>query len=277
MIRAALALVESYYRQAPRWSYFMGCSNGGREGLIAAQRYPQLFDGIIAASPAFDLTRVMVAEAWNTDVLAGIAPRDAHGRPELSQALSDSDLNLLAYAVLARCDALDGARDGPVSDPPACHFDPGVLACRRGQSHGCLSTRKLTAIRKVFAGPVSRDGRRLYSSWPYDPGIAAPGWRFWRLGSAQMPALNVLITPAAINGLVLGGKAPAIDLWRFDFESDPARIARVAKDLDALSRDYSALRKRHGKLVSLMKSGLRAPRKRFARLRCARLQMTPAC
>jgi len=255
--RTALALVESYYRQAPRWTYFMGCSNGGREGLIAAQRYPQLFDGIVAGSPAFDLTGVMVAEAWNSDVLAGIAPRDAQGRPELSQALSDSDLNLLAHAVLARCDALDGARDGLVSDPAACHFDPGVLVCRPGQLHGCLSTRKLMAIRKVFAGPVSRDGHRLYSSWPYDPGIAAPGWRFWMLGSAQMPALNVLITPAAINGLVLGGKAPAIDLWRFNFESDPARFARVAKDLDAVSTDYAALRKRHGKL--LMYAGMADP------------------
>ena len=77
------------------------------------------------------------------------------------------------------------------------------------------------------------------------------------LGSAQMPALNVLITPAAINGLVLGGKAPAIDLWRFNFESDPARFARVAKDLDAVSTDYAALRKRHGKL--LMYAGMADP------------------
>jgi Tannase and feruloyl esterase len=255
--RIALALVKAYYRKTPRWTYFMGCSNGGREGLIAAQRYPQLFDGIVAGSPAFDLTGAMVAEAWNTDVLASIAPRDSHGRPELPQALSDTDLNLLAHAVLARCDALDGARDGLVGNPAACHFDPGVLACRRGQLQGCLSARKLMAIRKVFAGPVSRDGRRLYSSWPYDPGIAAPGWRLWMLGSARLPALNVLIAPAAINGLALADAAPAVDLWRFNFESDPARIARVAKDLDAVATDYTALRARHGRL--LMYAGMADP------------------
>ncbi|HEY7890394.1 MAG TPA: tannase/feruloyl esterase family alpha/beta hydrolase [Steroidobacteraceae bacterium] len=255
--RVALGLVRAYYRHETRWTYFMGCSNGGREGLIAAQRYPQLFDGIVAGSPAFDLTGAMVAEAWNSDVLASIAPRNAQGRPELAQALSVTDLNLLAHAVLARCDALDGARDGLVSDPAACHFDPGVLACRRGQLHGCLTPQKLTAIRKVFAGPVSREGRRLYSSWPYDPGIAAPGWRFWMLGSPEVPALNVLIAPAAVNGVALGGQAPAIDLWKFNFESDPARIARVAKDLDAVSTDYRALRKRHGKL--LMYAGMADP------------------
>lgn len=247
--RAALGLVQAYYRRTPRRTYFMGCSTGGREGLIAAQRYPQLFDGIVAGSPAFDVTGVMVAEAWNSDVLASIAPRNAHGEPDLARALSDTDLSLLAHAVLTRCDALDGARDGLVSDPAACHFDPGVLACRRGQLRGCLSSEKLMAIRKIFAGPVSREGRRLYSSWPYDPGITAPGWRFWMLGSAQMPALNVLIAPAAINGLALGGQPPAIDLWKFNFESDPARIARVAKDLDAVSTDYTALRKRRGKLL----------------------------
>lgn len=255
--RAALELVQAYYRRTPRWTYFMGCSNGGREGMIAAQRYPQLFDGVIAGSPAFDLTGVIVGQVWNSDVLASIAPRDSHGRPELSKALSDADLNLLAHAVLARCDALDGARDGLVSDPAACHFDPGVLACRPGQRHSCLSPGKLTAIRKIFAGAVRRDGHRLYSSWPYDPGIAAPGWRFWMLGSPGTPALNVTIAPAAMNGMALGGRPPAIDLWRFNFESDPARIARVARDLDALSTDYTALRKRHGKL--LMYAGMADP------------------
>lgn len=247
--RAALALVRAYYGRSPRWTYFMGCSNGGREAMIAAQRYPQLFDGVIAGSPAFDLTGAMVAEAWNTDVLASIAPRNAQGRPELAEALSDSDLDLLGRAVLSRCDALDGARDGLVSDPAACHFDPGVLTCRRGQLHDCLDARKVAVIRRIFSGPMTRAGRRLYSGWPYDPGIAAPGWRLWMLGSTRMPALNVMIAPAAINGMVLGHRPPAIDLWKFDFASDPARIARVSRDLDALSTDYEALRRRHGKLL----------------------------
>jgi Tannase and feruloyl esterase len=253
----ALSLVRAYYGRAARWSYFMGCSNGGREGMIAAQRYPRLFDGIIAGSPAFDLTRAMVAEAWNTDALASIAPRDPTGRPELSEALSNGDLRLLAQVVLERCDALDGVRDGMVSDPAACHFDPGVLLCHAGQRQDCLSSAKIAVIRRLFSGPMSSSGRRLYAAWPYDPGVAAPGWRLWMLGNARMPALNVLIAPAAINGLALGNRPPAIDLWRFNFDADPVRIARVAKALDAVATDYAALRRRHGKL--LIYAGLADP------------------
>ena len=255
--RVAVALTRAYYKRAIRWSYFMGCSNGGREGMIAAQRYPALFDGVVAGSPAFDLTRAMVAEAWNTDVFAAIAPRNAAGRPNIADALSDADLHLLAGAVLARCDALDGVRDGLINDPAACHFDPSVLTCRRGQHEHCLSAEKVAAIRKVFNGPVDSKGHRLYSSWPYDTGVAQPGWRQWMLGSKHMPAINLMIAPAAINGVALGLRPPAIDFLKFNFDRDPGRIARVAAELDADSTDYSQLRRHHGKL--LLYGGLSDP------------------
>ena len=208
----ALALTKSYYRRAASRTYFLGCSNGGREGMIAAQRYPELFDGVVAGSPAFDLTRAMVAEAWNTQAFAAIAPRDASGRPDLARALTNDDLHLLASAVIAHCDSLDGARDGMIEDPAACRFDPAVFTCRPGQGGGCLSEAKVDAIRKVFAGPVDSAGHRLYSTWPYDTGVAEPGWRLWMLGSEKMPAMNLLIAPAAINGLALGLRGPPIDL-----------------------------------------------------------------
>jgi len=247
--RVALELTKEYYRRSASRRYFMGCSNGGREGMIAAQRYPELFDGVIAGSPAFDLTRAMVAEAWNTDSFAQIAPRNGAGRPGLAKALSDSDLRLLAHAVLARCDALDGVRDGMIGDPAACRFDPSVLTCRRGSHRGCLSGAKVAAIRKVFNGPVDSQGHRLYSSWPYDTGIAAPAWRQWMLGTEKMPAINLLIAPAAINGMALGLRPPPIDIWKFNFDRDPERIAQAAAGLDAVSTDYSRMRKRHGKLL----------------------------
>ncbi len=247
--RIALALTRAYYGRGAARSYFMGCSNGGREGMIAAQRYPQLFDGVIAGSPAFDLTRAMVAEAWNTDAFAAIAPRDAAGRPDIAAALSDADLKLLADAVLARCDALDGVRDGLINDPAACRFDPAVLMCRPGQRLHCLSADKVAAVRKVFDGPVDSKGHRLYARWPYDTGVAQPGWRLWMLGTKNMPAINVMIAPAAINGVALGLRPPAIDLLHFDFDRDPGRIARVAAELDAVSTDYTQLRRRRGKLL----------------------------
>ncbi len=255
--RVALALTRSYYARAVQRSYFMGCSNGGREGMVAAQRYPQLFDGVIAGSPAFDLTRAMVAEAWNTDAFAAIAPRDAAGRPDVAAALSDADLRLLANAVLARCDALDGVRDGLINDPAACRFDPAVLTCGPGRPEHCLSADKVAAIRKVFGGPVDSTGRRLYSSWPYDTGIAQPGWRQWMLGTRRMAAINVMIAPTAINGVALGLRPPAIGLFSFNFDRDPERIARAAAGLDAVSTDYTLMRRRKGKL--LLYGGLSDP------------------
>lgn len=255
--RVALTLTRAYYGRGAAHAYFMGCSNGGREGMIAAQRYPQLFDGVVAGSPAFDLTRAMVAEAWNTDAFAAIAPRDAAGRPDIADALSDADLQLLANGVLARCDALDGVRDGLINDPAACRFDPSVLTCRPGRQEHCLSPAKVAAIRKVFGGPVDSKGHPLYSSWPYDTGVAQTGWRLWMLGTKRMPAINLMIAPAAINGVALGLRPPAIDMLNFNFDRDPARIARVAAGLDALSTDYAPMRRRKGKL--LLYGGLSDP------------------
>jgi pimeloyl-ACP methyl ester carboxylesterase len=246
---AATRIVAAYYHRPIQHSYFMGCSTGGREALIAAQRYPELFDGIIAGDPAFHLTRAMVAEAWNTQALAAVAPRDAAGKPDLPKALSDAELRMLAGAVTQQCDALDGVRDGLINDPLACHFDPRALVCAKGQTDGCLAADKVAAIRKIFAGPADSHGAPLYSDWAYDAGIASPGWRLWILGTEQMPALNVIISPQAINGMALANAAPPIDILHFDFDRDYLRVDGVASALNATSTDYTRLKQHRGKLL----------------------------
>jgi feruloyl esterase len=227
----------------------MGCSEGGREGLIAAQRYPDVFDGIIAGAPAFHLSRAMIAEAWNNQAFASVAPKSSDAPPNLAQAFTDHELQLVADAVLAKCDALDGARDGLISDPMACHFDPQVLTCPAAQGHECLSAEKVTALRKVFAGPKNTAGEPLYSDWLYDSGVSEFGWRLWMLGNGQMPALNLLIAPAAINGLALGNKPPRIDIMHFDFDVDTHRLDVVSSQLDATSVNYEGFRRRGAKLL----------------------------
>jgi feruloyl esterase len=246
---AVVRIIAAYYGRPIEHRYFMGCSTGGREGLIAAQRYPELFDGIIAGDPAFHLTRAMVAEAWNTQALAAVAQRDASGRPDLPGALTNADLQLLADAVTKQCDSSDGIRDGLISDPLACHFDPGKLACPKGGTEGCIAADKLAAIRKIFAGPTDSHGAKLYSDWAYDSGIASPGWRAWILGTAQMPAINVLIAPESINGMALAYASPAIDILHFDFDRDTARVDGVARELNATSTDYTRLKAHRGKLL----------------------------
>jgi len=127
----AKKIVAQYYGRLPQHSYMVGCSNGGREAMIASERYPNDFDGIVAGDPAFDLTRAAIAEAWATARFAEIAPKDAKGTPQLQLALSDSDLKLMSTAILKACDALDGLTDGLIENPQACRFDPAVLQCKR--------------------------------------------------------------------------------------------------------------------------------------------------
>jgi feruloyl esterase len=247
---AAKEILVRHYGQAPKRSYFRGCSNGGREGLMAVQRYPQYFDGVIAGAPAFHLTRAMIAEAWSTMQFSAIAPQNAQGQPALRKALSDSDLQLVAHGVLAKCDALDGVKDDLISNPPACNYDPAELQCAGEKTGNCLSAAQVTALKKVMGGPVDSHGKALYSDWPYDSGIAGAGWRAWILGSDTMPSINTLIFPPAINGMALAGQPPPIDIFHFDFDRDAARLNNVAAaNLNSDSTNLAAFRKRGGKLI----------------------------
>jgi pimeloyl-ACP methyl ester carboxylesterase len=246
----AKEIIERYYGKGPHRSYMAGCSNGGREAMIAAQRYPALFDGIVAGDPAFDLTRAAVAEAWFSIKLAEIAPTDANHMPVLSKAFSDSDLKLLAHAVLQACDELDGLKDGIIDNPDKCRFNPAVLQCKSAKGDDCLSEAQVRALQTTFAGPHDSRGNTLYSDFPYDAGLADPGWRAWILGNEQMPAINVLIYPQFVNHVALApGEAPIANAFSFNFDKDPARINNSANLINADSTNLSSFRAHGGKLI----------------------------
>ena len=246
----AKKIIAHYYGKGPQHSYMAGCSNGGREAMIAALRYPSLFDGIIAGDPAFDLTRAAVAEAWFSIKFAAIAPKGANGIPVLPQAFSDSDLEMLAGAVLQACDELDGLKDGMIDNPDKCHFSPAVLQCKSAKNDACLSREQVSALQTTFAGPTDSNGTALYSDWPYDAGLASPGWRVWTLGNEQMPAINVLIYPQFVNHVaLLPGEAPIQNPFSFDFDKDPARINMSANLINADSTDLTSFRAHGGKLI----------------------------
>jgi len=209
-------LIVHYYDEQIKHSYFMGCSNGGREAMIAAQRYPTEFDGVVAGNAGFHLSHAAIAEAWDTQALMRIAPSDKQGRPILSQALSDNDLTLLSHAVLKECDAKDGIADGIINNYSACHFNPDVLQCKPSDKSGhCLATNKVTALHKIFAGAKNSRGESLYSSWPYDSGVAAPGWRMWKLGSspdASKPdAANITLGAGSLTEYFMTPPSPESD------------------------------------------------------------------
>ncbi|HWP65427.1 MAG TPA: tannase/feruloyl esterase family alpha/beta hydrolase [Candidatus Limnocylindria bacterium] len=250
--RRAKEILAHYYGRLPKRSYIVGCSNGGRQAMIAAQRFPEHFDGAVAASPAFDLSRVMVGIAWDTIAFDAIAPSDGAGGRILAAALSDDDLALVAAGVLAACDELDGLADGIVAAPSACRFDPATLACPGAKTPSCLSAPQVAALARVFDGAHDSAGTPLYASWPWDPGIASLGWRSWKLGispTAQPNALNIQVGFAMIRHLFLTPPDPAFDPLGFDFDTDPARLAEAGALIDATSTALDAFRRRHGKLL----------------------------
>ena len=122
---AAKAILKTYYRHAPKFSYFEGCSEGGREGLMFSQRYPKMFDGIVAGNPGMDLPKAAVAEAWDSQAFAAAArTMTPFGNPDLASSFTTAELDAVGAAILQACDAQDGLVDGMVNNPQACRFDP---------------------------------------------------------------------------------------------------------------------------------------------------------
>ncbi|QUD88318.1 tannase/feruloyl esterase family alpha/beta hydrolase [Phenylobacterium montanum] len=247
---AAKALIRAYYNRGPQRSYFMGCSNGGREAMMAVQRYPLEFDGAVAGAPGYRLSRAAIQEAFANRTLAAIAPRDAQGRPDLARALSDADLKLVSEAVLKACDAQDGLADGLVSHPAACAFSPRSLACKPGQASGCVAPDKIAALEAVVGGAKDSQGRALYSRYYWDSGISELGWRMWMLGvPGQMPALNVVLGGDAMSRYFMTPAQPGRSPFDIDLDQALVETAQTAAINDATSTFLNSFSGHGGKLI----------------------------
>ncbi|HUN89643.1 MAG TPA: tannase/feruloyl esterase family alpha/beta hydrolase [Terriglobales bacterium] len=172
----AKQLVAQYYGKPAAYSYFSGCSTGGREGMILSQRYPTIFNGIISGDPAMrtGLSNLAIGQ-WIPVAFNQIAPKDTEGKPIITQAITDNDRKLIAEALLKECDAKDGLADGLISDPLSCAFDPAAIMCRDGKSDSCLDPKKVAAIKKALGGPKTAEGIQVYPSFLYDTGLTASG------------------------------------------------------------------------------------------------------
>jgi feruloyl esterase len=250
----ATAVLSRYYGRAAERKYFVGCSGGGRQGMMFAQRYPTYFDGIAICAPAMSVSSgATIGAAWDTQTYLAAAPENADGQRVLSRAFSDADLALIARGITTACDAADGANDGMVLRPDACRFEPKTLLCSGAKDASCLTPAQVGALERAFGGPRDTAGRALYVGQAWDPGIAAPGWRQWKLGSSQTGTPN-----SAHSTLMAGALAyefvtppdPALAITRFDFDRDPARMQAFSAEYDTY-RDatLSAFRKHGGKLL----------------------------
>jgi len=169
----ARQVVAQHYAKPPDRSYFSGCSTGGREAMMMAQRYPTYFDGIIAGAPAMRTNFSGIGDEWVATMINQAAPKNAEGQPQTRQALSDSDKKTVIDGVVNACDAADGLKDGLIFNTTSCRFDPKTLVCTGAKTDGCLSMAQASALEKGFAGPKDSKGRQVYPGFLFDTGIAA--------------------------------------------------------------------------------------------------------
>lgn len=239
------AAVKARYGRAPEKSYFAGCSNGGREALIAAQRYPTDFDAIVAGAPAQDI-RGIIATFMTTSRAMYPDPAKVD-----KATLSIADQQALGKAVLAQCDAADGLADGVMTDPTACKFDLKAVACKSGNQDGCLSSAEIAAVETITRGPML-DGKPYHVGFPYGGEGNPGGWVSWLVGMNNVAGPN---RPSLAFGF-------AYDFLRYFVKQDPnwsyqdfdlATFTEETKALQATisptSPDLSAFRNNGGKLL----------------------------
>jgi feruloyl esterase len=228
-----------YYGRPIESAYFQGCSTGGRQGLIEAQRYPQDYDGIIAGAPVYDF-RVQTSALFRTQFF--------HADPESN--LLAAQATLVNNAVLASCDLDDGLKDGIVTDPRACRWDPAALLCRAGQSPPqCLTAKQVATVRKLYAGLTTQDG--AVAAWPLMRG-GELDWVGRSIGAPRAPLGSNATTGArAIPYLIY--RKPDLDLDIMSLTPEGVEKAISAspyrRDYEAANPDLRAFLARGGKLI----------------------------
>jgi len=243
----AKTIVERYYGRRPERSYMVGCSNGGRHALVGATRLAREFDGFLAGAPGYNLPMVALQHAWDIQSFDG-----AGG--DVRRAFSRDDMRLVADGVKQQCDALDGAADGIVGDVAACQktFDLKKLQCGANGEGACLNEQQVAALTRSFAGPKDKGGRALYTSWPFDAGLGADGWRTWKLespipGFEGLPLIATL-GAGSLAGVfstpptrVAGTPAALLDYLRhFDVERGASKILVTSADFPVSAMDFMA-------------------------------------
>ena len=222
-------IIRAFYGRAPQLSYYQGCSTGGRQGMMEAQRYPEDFDAIIAGAPVYNMVHLNVSQV-------GLQVEMLKNPERLVPAEKKT---MFANAVLAACDERDGVKDGIVNNPRACTFDPAVLACKEGDRADCLTGAQVESARSVWAAVKTKSGELVY------PG-RSPGFESgWRVPVPGAP-LNPLFTDMP---RFIGRQDANWDPMTFDLEKDLALALKNAGFVEANDANLAKFKARGGKLL----------------------------
>ena len=234
----AKAVVEAYYTAPATHTYFASCSDGGREALMEAQRFPEDYDGIIAGAPANNWTRLMATALYNTQALT-LDPQDY---------IPSSKLPAIAAAVLAECDAADGVKDGVINDPRSCHFKPATMICKGAETDQCLTAKQAHTLEVLYAGSHDASGKKIFPGYLPGSEDGPGGWSLWITGPVPMGS--------AISGLAKGYFADMVyeradwDLKTASIEDAlKAAVAKTGPALDATDPNLKPFVSRGGKLI----------------------------
>jgi feruloyl esterase len=223
------ALIKAFYDQSPRLSYYNGCSTGGRQGLMAAQRYPEDFDGIIAGAPANDH---LYLHAGDLSRMMAIYKDPEGFIPQAKQGV-------LAQSAMNACDALDGVKDNLITNPLACKFEPADLLCKAGDAPDCLTAKQVATAKTIYGAAKTSKGQLIFPGYAYG---GENGYNMMRGGTA----------PGALQWdsyRYLAHQDPNWDWKNFNIDTDPALAKKNGGIIDAVDTDMSKFKAHGGKLL----------------------------
>ena len=236
---AAKELVAAYYERRAGRNYYMGCSTGGRQGLMEAQQFPTDFEGILAGAPPLDQTGDS-AFHLNWILRSNVGP---NGKP----ILTPERLPLIHAAVLAACDARDGLKDGVLQNPRACGWDPGALQCTNGATAAdCLSATEVAVVRKIYSGATNSKGEALYFGMPRGSEDQWP----MLIDIGNPPGSGAIGASMLRYGSFFDFPGTTYSVMDFDYDRDPPRLALMERIYNVQNPDLRKFKAAGGKLIS---------------------------
>jgi feruloyl esterase len=233
----AKSIIQAFYGEPAKRSYFSACSNGGRQGLMEAQRFPEDYDGIIAGAPANYWTKVFATFIWDIQAM----------QAEPGSYIGANKIPAIARAVTAACDANDGVKDGVLNDPRECHFDPKVLLCKQGDADSCLTAPQAAALKKIYDGPVDASGKQMFPGFLPGGEDGEGGWATW-IDRGPGKDLQTIFAHGFYTNMI-STKEP-VDLNTINVET-AVKLAddQQGQTFNAIDPDLKTFARRGGKLI----------------------------